>query len=217
MSGLIELSLAAGEARYLETAEELERHLFEHFFDEADGAYFKTGKLYEELLAREKPSYDGAEPSGNSVATDNLLRLANVTGRGIYLKRAERNFGALAEVLRQGSSAPLLLAALQSYLNTPVQIIVVQGEAKGRFDNELSRVVRARYLPGAVVLMLSDAQAASLAKSWPFLDGKTSKNGHARAFVCERGSCELPALDAETLRKQLTRYALEPQASSSAE
>ena len=44
----------------------------------------------EKLLVRSKTIYDGAIPSGNSVAVFNLLRLGHMTGEAGYLTKAER-------------------------------------------------------------------------------------------------------------------------------
>lgn len=53
-------------------------------------------------------------------------RLSELTSDEVYLKRAKNVFGAFGATLhRSGSSVPKLLAALDSYLDTPVKIAVV--------------------------------------------------------------------------------------------
>ena len=54
--------------------------MVEVFRDEQDGGFFFTGNDAEPLPARPKEIYDGAMPSGNTVAALNLLRLARLTG-----------------------------------------------------------------------------------------------------------------------------------------
>ena len=53
--------------------------MLEIFWDDKGGGFFLTPKDGETLLIRPKEIYDGALPSGNSVALNNLLRLENLT------------------------------------------------------------------------------------------------------------------------------------------
>ena len=53
--------------------------LEKYYGDGQNGGFFMTGNDHEALIVREKPVYDGAEPSGNSVAVLNLLRLGEFT------------------------------------------------------------------------------------------------------------------------------------------
>ena len=55
-----------------------------------------TAADHERLIAREKPAYDGAEPSGTSVALLNALRLATFTSDDRWRAIADRAFAALA-------------------------------------------------------------------------------------------------------------------------
>src|SRR5690606_8357230 len=121
-----ELCLLTGEPRYLDEAKKIQDFLNSNFWDKERGGYFQQGINHESLLAREKPVYDGAEPSGNSVAVENLLRLSMLTGEEGYRQRAEKSLIAFSGVLKDGTSAPRLLSALQSYLDTPLQVVVVR-------------------------------------------------------------------------------------------
>src|SRR5437867_1006903 len=79
-AGLVDLFEATGEARWLERARALHEALAKRFA-EPEGGFFRTPGDHEALLAREKPAYDGAEPTGNSVAALTLLRLEAMTSQ----------------------------------------------------------------------------------------------------------------------------------------
>ena len=87
-------------------------------FDEKRGAFFYTSNDHEKLFARAKDQYDGAQPSGNSVAAANLVRLWQKTGDDRYAKLAEKSFKALAGPLKaQPASLTGLAYALALYLD----------------------------------------------------------------------------------------------------
>ncbi len=89
--GLIDLYEATFEARYLQAAITLNRDLLDHFWDETgEGGFFFSADDGEALLLRQKELYDGALPSGNSVALHNLLRLARMTANADFEKKAAR-------------------------------------------------------------------------------------------------------------------------------
>ena len=78
--GLLDLYESTFEFRYLDAAIAItgkQRDLLE---DEA-GGFFASAHEDASRLMRIKDDYDGAEPSGNSVALLNLLRLHRITGR----------------------------------------------------------------------------------------------------------------------------------------
>ena len=58
------------------------------------GGWFMTAADHERLIAREKPTYDGAEPSGTSVALLNALRLGAFTSDDRWRAIADRAFAA---------------------------------------------------------------------------------------------------------------------------
>ncbi|HQA48726.1 MAG TPA: thioredoxin domain-containing protein, partial [Bacillota bacterium] len=78
--GLIELYRATFKTGYLKRALELNRDMLDLFWDEREGGLFLYGEDSEQLIMRPKEVYDGALPSGNSVALYNMLRLSRMTG-----------------------------------------------------------------------------------------------------------------------------------------
>ena len=77
--GLIELYQATHEKRFLDEAWRINEVIMDMFADPEGGFYF-TSSESEELLTRRKDLYDGAIPSGNSVAFMNMMRLSRLTG-----------------------------------------------------------------------------------------------------------------------------------------
>jgi uncharacterized protein YyaL (SSP411 family) len=97
--GLIALFQATGEAKWLTAADELTAKQLELFWDETSGGFFFISDDHETLLARAKNPYDGAQPSGNSVAAQNLVFLGSELNKPEYLKKAERTIGSLGALL----------------------------------------------------------------------------------------------------------------------
>ena len=72
----------------------------------AAGGWFMTANDAEVLIAREKPAYDGAEPSGTSIALLNALRLHTFTTDDRWRQVADRGFASVAAVLRAPAAGP---------------------------------------------------------------------------------------------------------------
>jgi uncharacterized protein YyaL (SSP411 family) len=116
--GLLRLHAATGEARRLDQARELTERMIADFADTKDGGFFYTADDHESLLARPKDPFDGALPSGNSVAIRNLVALASATDTPRYLDLAGQALDAFSATLAESPGAlPLMLVALEEYLD----------------------------------------------------------------------------------------------------
>ena len=82
--GLIELYESSFEEKYLQSSVELTKIMIEEFWDKEKGGFFFTTKSADDSVPRLKQTYDGAVPSGNSVALYNLLRLARISGEASF-------------------------------------------------------------------------------------------------------------------------------------
>lgn len=202
----LDLYEATANGARIRQAVALQSTLDQHFWDGDFGGYFMTSRDHEQLLARDKPSYDGAEPSGNSVALMNLLRLAELTTKDDYRKRAEQGLAAFSRDLATSASAsPKILAALECYLDRPLEVFVIKPDAGAPAEPLVSRF-RSTYLPNRVFTLISEGQRLEeLARLVPGLEGKTALRGATTAFVCERGRCELPTSEPEVFARQLSK------------
>jgi uncharacterized protein YyaL (SSP411 family) len=200
---LLDLYETQFDVRHLQTAvtlTEKQRQLFE---DAEHGGFFSTAPGDKSLLIRMKEDYDGAEPSGNSIAALNLLRLAQMTDRQEFRHSAEKTLEAFASRI-QGipSAVPQMLVAYGFSLTKPKQIILV-GEPSAPSTKEMLRVVEGQFLPDRIILFVDGASREILARYLPAVETMTAGDGQTTAYVCENYTCKLPTADAAKFRELL--------------
>jgi len=202
--GLLELFQAGGDAAWLEWALTLQRRLDERFWDPVDGGWYSTTGHDASVLLRLKEEYDGAEPAASSVAVLNLLTLSHLTGDPAMAEKIERTlamFGGSAAA--RGRAVPMMLAALSTY-HARMPQVVLAGEPDEPGTRALAAVVRRHYLPTAVVVPVSGAQQAPLARLLPWTAALGARGGRATAYVCREFACQAPATSPDDLAAQLT-------------
>jgi hypothetical protein len=201
----LDLYEATGDVRWLERAVELQSDQDARYLDSQSGGYYLTASDGETLLVREKPAYDRAVPSGNSVAARNLLRLHDFTGDAKWRSSAERLFASLGfRVTRSPNGYPLLLVALDHYYDTPLEVAVLaplNREEAGALADRL----RSMFVPNKAFAVLTDSEAAEQQAQVPWLEGKRAMGGKSTAYVCERGRCDLPTSKPSVFQKQVDR------------
>jgi uncharacterized protein YyaL (SSP411 family) len=201
-SGLLSLYEATGAIRWLRECLSLTEQMCEEFWDGAEGGFFYTSTRGEQLIVRNKDFMDNATPSGNSVAAELLLRLALLTENQEYQRKAVTVFRLLRDqTARYPSAFGYLLGALDFYLSTPKEIVIV-GETGADDSLALLREVWKRYLPNKVVAQSAenDAEAASVV---PLLRDRPALGDRATAYVCENYSCLQPVTTPAELSAQL--------------
>ncbi len=203
-AGLLDLAESTFDPRWLGEALALSESLERDFADSERGGWFMTASDAERLIAREKPQYDGAEPSGTSVALLNAQRLYTFTGDERWREVAARGLVSVWNVLQ---AQPLALSegllALDYLTDIPREVALVL-PAGARLDPQspLGEVLRTTFLPNRALAVA--AEGSDLASTVTFLAGKVASGGPT-AYVCERGRCDLPTHDPETLRAQLAQ------------
>ena len=205
-AGLLDLYEATYEPRWLEEAIALDAVLERHYEDPRRGGFFLTPDDHDSLVARDKPSYDGAEPSGNSVHLLNLLRLHELTTKDRYRQRAERELRAFQERLaRAPESLSEMLLALDFQLDVPKEIVIVTPHLGAEVEPMLAEL-RATFLPNRVLAVAAEGKdLAAQAKVVPLVEGKLSRKGQPTAYVCERRVCELPTTDPRVFAAQIRK------------
>ena len=205
IAALLDLYEATGRLRWLEDAIRLDAVLERHYEDKTAGCYFATSDDHEKLLAREKPSYDGAEPSGSSIETLNLLRLHELTTRESYRTRAEGCLAMAAKILASSpASLSEMLIAVDFAIDVPKEIVIVTPHDDRAEAEPLLATLRETFLPNKVLVVVSEGEAlAKLEAVVPLVAAKVAQHGKATAYVCEKRTCALPTSDPDVFGAQL--------------
>ena len=164
-----------------------------------------TSEDHEALIAREKPNYDGAVPSGNSVTVLNLLRLAEFTTKESYRNRAEKALTSFSRILTSTPAAlSEMLLAVDFFLDTPKEIIIVTPEDKKEEAESFLVAFRKQFLPNRILLVTPEGKEAAMHASLiPFVQKKMALQGKTTAYVCEEGTCKLPTSDPVVFSRQI--------------
>jgi uncharacterized protein YyaL (SSP411 family) len=199
--GLLDLYEATFDRSNLQRAVELANIMLSEFWDENDGGFFYTGKSHEQLISRAKPVFDASIPSGNSMATQLLLRLYHMTGTEDYFKRAEITLRNYYEAM---TSQPFgfahMLCALDLYLREPKEIVIVGGR-EDPTTADLLKGIQSLYLPNKTVQLVGPDE--SLETISPLLQGKTQLDGKPTAYVCQNFTCSAPVTTWDDLKTLL--------------
>jgi hypothetical protein len=195
LGGVIELYEATLEPRYLDFAIVLAKAMLAKFFDAENGGFWQS-LAAKDLILRVKDDYDGAEPSGNSVATMALLRLGAITGLREFIEAAEKTLRLFATRMQQVPQAvPYMMSALDFSMQEP-QRAVVAGDASGSDMRTLLRAVHSVYQPNKVVLGNIGA-VEEFARTLPAKDG-------AKVYLCTGNACQAPTSDPATVKATLS-------------
>ena len=193
LAGVLDLYEATLEPDDLAFAVALADSALARFHDPLQGGFWQSGAV--ELILRIKEDYDGAEPSGNSVAALALLRLAEITGRKDFGDAAQGTLRLFASRMRQTPQAvPYLMSALDFWVAGRSRIVIAGTPGDPRFEALLDARHRV-FAPNQVVLG-NAAPAEPFACSLPAQDG-------AVAYLCTGNTCQPPITDPAELIRQL--------------
>jgi hypothetical protein len=191
----LDLYEATFDLRWFREAAALARAIREHFAAEG-GGWYHTADDSEELITRSVSPFDGAEPSGNGVAAQVMVRLAKLTGDAGWRESAERALKRFGEAIdRQPGGTAALLLALDALIHEDGEIAFVGDPASERTRALVRPVLRA-YLPGTVfALRAPDDEEA--AREIPLLEGKGPVDGAPAVYVCRNFACQAPVTSPE--------------------
>jgi len=201
---LIDLYEASFDITYLDTARKLNEDMIELFYDKDNGGFFDTSGKDPSVILRSKEWHDGAEPSGNSIAIQNLLRLSHMLGREDYHEKALKSLSYFSELMNKAPQAlAQLLAVLEPALSKPKQIIIA-GKPDEPKTQELLHEVYSHFIPDKVLLLADGGTGQEyLASNVESLGTVKKIDGKPTAYVCENFACRIPVNDVEKLREQL--------------
>jgi uncharacterized protein YyaL (SSP411 family) len=192
--GFLEIYEACFESKYLTRIEELISISKREFWDEKKGGFYFAPKDGENAIPRIKKVYDGAIPSGNSIALLTLLRLSRLTEDLNYEIMAKKMLKIFSEdIITSPLAHTFFLTGLDFAIGPSFRVTLVGNP----MDNSLKKMIKelnANYLPNVVV----ELKLLNLNK-------KESKmlNDKAKAFICSNQSCKPPTDSVDKMLKLL--------------
>ena len=202
--GLLELYETTFDVSYLEEAIELQNDSIKHFWDKARGGFYFTADDGEKLLFRQKEIYDGAIPSGNSVAMLNMLRLGRITANSDLENKAMKIGTAFAGSVQQSPSAHAQLMVGLDFGIGPSYELVIAGNSQADDLKEMLNAIRKRFIPNKIVLLRpTEQKSPDIIKVAAFTKDQLSIGGKATAYICLNYACKTPTTDVNKMLKQL--------------
>jgi uncharacterized protein len=189
IDALIELYQMTFDERWFVEARRLADTVLAHFAA-PDGGFFDTSDDHEALIVRPRNVQDNATPSGNSVMSKNLVRLAAYTGVADYDEAARGMLRLLTEAMQQ---YPLgfgeALSAADMLVRGLAEVAIV-GSLDKPAAAQLLLIVQQPYRPNVIVALSSDDVDGE--HPIPLLSYRTQRGGQPTVYVCRHFACKMP-------------------------
>ena len=195
---LLELYRVTFDAKYLQAAVHRTKQMVELFEDKANGGYFMTAYDGEQLIARPKETYDGAMPSGNSVAAMVLQTLASLTGERSWQAAADRQLSFLAGEIGEYPSASCFgVLAMMNALYPHRELVCATSDD---LPDELKDYLRSHPADDLHILLKTKENAEALAECAPFTNDYPIPEQGTMYYLCENGVCKAPVSEFRMLK-----------------
>jgi len=194
--GIMELYQLTYRANLLTSAVRLATEMIDLFGDTENGGFFLTHRETDLSLVRQKPSFDGAIPSGNAVAAMNLLRLGRLTARQDIEEEGHKTFRAFAaEMGSNPAGFTHMISALDMAQHGTAEVIVA-GDPDNVDTRRFILALQKSYLPTVTVVVINpEAPDPIIEELIPYASGMKMSDGKAAAYVCRDYSCLTPTTD----------------------
>jgi len=189
--GLFELYQATFEDRYLESSYEILNKLIENFWDAEGGGFFFTPETNKELIFRQKKAYDGAYPSGNSIAYNmlvNFYKLLSDSNLLRYIEQTEKAF--LNEIKIAPSGYSMFLTGFMNLLYGFE--IIFSGERKKALETRY--FIEKDYIP----LKVLGLKTSLLNKLSEFVSDIPEERD-IKIYICKNFACQKPVASKEEI------------------
>ncbi len=199
--GLLELYQTTFKIEYLNFSMELNNYILENFWDNKNGGFFIVSKNNNELLFRNKEVYDGAIPSGNSIALWNLIRISHLTADYQLAERASDMIKAFSEKIKVAPTAYCqFLIGLQSLLLTYYDLIIV-GNKDDEVTKKILNFIRENYNPNLSIIIVppdkNTKMYRDIANSTEIIHNYKQIQGKTTIYICKDYNCNLPVTEPE--------------------
>lgn len=181
-------------AMWLEWALEL-TEILKAKFKAADGAFYQTDGEDENVILRKCQFADGAEPSGNAIHCENLLRLYRLTNDSDYLEQAEDILRAVKRFI--DSYAPGYVYHVKNclrYYDRHSPTIIIALNENEELHQEIFELVMEQFISHKQVIWKREKDDL-LMELLPDIISLKPIEGKTTLYICEEGMCKEPLVD----------------------
>ena len=200
--GLIELYESSYDVTYLKKAINLNENMISLFWDNKKNGFFLYGEDGEKLIARPKELFDGAMPSGNSVASYNLIKLARITGDASLEDISEKQLNFICgALLGEETNYSFFLIAASFALSPSKELVCI---IKDKSDEEkIKDLLRQKQTFNLTTIIKNEDNKDEIDEIIPFIRDYKCINNKATYYLCEGKSCLAPVNDIDKLENLL--------------
>ena len=192
--GFLSLFEAGEGTEWLEIAL-LMTEILEKQFKALSGGFYQTDGQDESLILRKMSFSDGAEPSGNAIHCENLLRLYHITFEDAYLNQAEDIFKAAEPfMISYPTGYCFHMLNLMRYYDPKYFTAIIAFNDLESHKLELSQLFFDAYIPHRALIWKKNKDK-EIIRLLPFLNEYPSINGKTTLYLCYKGACQKPIVE----------------------
>jgi uncharacterized protein YyaL (SSP411 family) len=201
MHAAFELYTATGKDQYMHDCIQYAETFKEQFMD--DEGRIKLSKIQELDFHQYASAYDGAIPSGASIASMVFAKLGALTGKQEYFSTAYAIIHANGKNIQSYPNGFSAMLMTLSFLTGPRSEIMISGIGTSQERDACKQLILSTYLPHAVIAY--NETGNQLDTISPMLAGQKSKEDLS-IFLCKDYACTLPVHDVNSLKEALAQH-----------
>jgi len=195
---LIEMYEATYEIHYLKRAIKFNDRMIKLFWDYDNGGFYMTSKDSESLIYRPKEVYDGAVPSGNSVASYNIIKLSKITGDIELEEIYQEQIKFLSKNISDYPTAyTFSLISLIYELYSSKEIICITKDKEA--TKEIQKIINQKFLVNTEIIAVSKDDIEELSEVVQFIKNYDLRDNKTTFYICENKECSLPSTNVNEL------------------
>lgn len=197
----IEMYEATFNFTFLKKAKNLCSKMLDLFWDDEEGGFYFIGEDAESLIVQEKEVYDGAMPSGNSVAGLQILRLGQMIGDFSLTDKGIRMFSTFEKEVTEYTSGHTFFMQSLLFYAMPKKEIVIFSNEDDKEGKKLIKELQKSFKPNYSILATEKPEdfkgLAEFASQYKINSGNTT------VYICENYACQQPTTDIQQVIKKL--------------
>lgn len=202
--GLISLFEAGCGSEWLAWAMQIADILREQFKAE-EGAFYQTDGSDPNIILRKCQFADGAEPSGNAIHCENLLRLYQITGQTDYLNQARDILkGVMKYVESYAPGYCYHMINLIRYYDRQSPTFVIALNAKQEGADRLRHLLYSEFIPHKAIIWRKEGDD-SLFRLLPFVKEQGPIDNKTTLYLCYEGVCQKPINDLSAIEEAILK------------